>query len=256
MALRRHIFSACTRDCYASTLPPLPSLSSGGDGHHFPTNIIIAVSSFVAAVLFLVLTYYAVLVRRHLDSLSVGGNGGESEEEEGEIDYHVWHIRTLGLEESAINSIAAKPYITGEGSGPVKCSVCLGDFCEGELVRLLPACGHTFHVPCIDPWLRAHLNCPLCRTQIASASSAAYPISDGDGALINSATEWNAQTSDQRNSEEEEEDGERFIETVAVTGFSTDYTSSSASSCGGDLHENGLLLELECDSLEVREVKE
>ncbi|KAG0471651.1 hypothetical protein HPP92_016197 [Vanilla planifolia] len=82
-------------------------------------------------------------------------------------------------------------------------------------------------------WLRAHLNCPLCRTQIASASSAAYPISDGDGALINSATEWNAQTSDQRNSEEEEEDGERFIETVAVTGFSTDYTSSSASSCGG-----------------------
>ncbi|KAG0470066.1 hypothetical protein HPP92_016766 [Vanilla planifolia] len=106
-----------------------------------------------------------------------------------------------------------------------------------------------FSCPCIDPWLRAHLNCPLCRTQIASASSAAYPISDGDGALINSATEWNAQTSDQRNSEEEEEDGERFIETVAVTGFSTDYTSSSASSCGGDLHENGLLLELECDSL-------
>lgn len=43
------------------------------------------------------------------------------------------------------------------------CAVCLGDFKEGEQVRVLPECLHLFHVPCIDMWLSSHSNCPLCR---------------------------------------------------------------------------------------------
>jgi hypothetical protein len=31
--------------------------------------------------------------------------------------------------------------------------VCLGEFNDGELVRL-PCCEHPFHAPCIDTWLR------------------------------------------------------------------------------------------------------
>ncbi|XP_028755083.1 RING-H2 finger protein ATL79-like [Neltuma alba] len=50
-----------------------------------------------------------------------------------------------------------------EGAREVTCAVCLGDFEEGEEVRTLPECSHSFHVPCIDMWLFSRLNCPVCR---------------------------------------------------------------------------------------------
>ncbi|KAK6929022.1 Zinc finger, RING-type [Dillenia turbinata] len=43
------------------------------------------------------------------------------------------------------------------------CSICLGDYKETDLLRLLPDCGHLFHVKCVDPWLRLHPTCPICR---------------------------------------------------------------------------------------------
>lgn len=43
------------------------------------------------------------------------------------------------------------------------CVVCLSEFEEGEELRTLPHCMHSFHVPCIDMWLNSHMNCPLCR---------------------------------------------------------------------------------------------
>ncbi|CAL0314211.1 unnamed protein product [Lupinus luteus] len=43
------------------------------------------------------------------------------------------------------------------------CAVCLGDFEEGEELRTLPECMHSFHVPCIDMWLYSHTSCPICR---------------------------------------------------------------------------------------------
>ncbi|KAK1356092.1 RING-H2 finger protein ATL5H [Heracleum sosnowskyi] len=43
------------------------------------------------------------------------------------------------------------------------CSVCLSEFIDGELVRVLPECLHAFHVSCIDMWLQSHASCPLCR---------------------------------------------------------------------------------------------
>ncbi|KAL8050443.1 hypothetical protein ABFX02_06G082300 [Erythranthe guttata] len=44
------------------------------------------------------------------------------------------------------------------------CSICLADYEAADLVRLLPSCGHFFHVKCIDPWLILHPTCPVCRS--------------------------------------------------------------------------------------------
>ncbi|GLJ49381.1 hypothetical protein SUGI_1044780 [Cryptomeria japonica] len=45
------------------------------------------------------------------------------------------------------------------------CSICLNDYQESEdILRLLPDCGHMFHVECIDQWLKLHPTCPMCRT--------------------------------------------------------------------------------------------
>lgn len=47
------------------------------------------------------------------------------------------------------------------------CAVCLGDFEEGEELRTMPECLHSFHVSCIDMWLHSHSNCPVCRSSTA-----------------------------------------------------------------------------------------
>ncbi|RDX95978.1 RING-H2 finger protein ATL70, partial [Mucuna pruriens] len=43
------------------------------------------------------------------------------------------------------------------------CSICLGDYKESDILRLLPHCDHLFHLACVDPWLRLHSTCPICR---------------------------------------------------------------------------------------------
>ncbi|CAL9754790.1 unnamed protein product [Musa acuminata subsp. burmannicoides] len=44
------------------------------------------------------------------------------------------------------------------------CCICLYDFEDTDVLRLLPQCGHPFHLDCVDPWLRSHSSCPICRS--------------------------------------------------------------------------------------------
>ncbi|KAH7430270.1 hypothetical protein KP509_09G091300 [Ceratopteris richardii] len=46
------------------------------------------------------------------------------------------------------------------------CTICLNDYKEKEILRILPECGHSFHVICIDLWLRQHHTCPICRISL------------------------------------------------------------------------------------------
>ena len=48
------------------------------------------------------------------------------------------------------------------------CSVCLCEFEEGDVLRVLqpPGCGHAFHQDCIDKWFILHITCPLCRHKL------------------------------------------------------------------------------------------
>ncbi|CAI0410657.1 unnamed protein product [Linum tenue] len=50
------------------------------------------------------------------------------------------------------------------------CAVCLADYADGDVLRLLPDCGHTFHASCVDPWLINHRRstCPICRRRSAA----------------------------------------------------------------------------------------
>ncbi|KAF5729389.1 putative RING-H2 finger protein ATL71 [Tripterygium wilfordii] len=76
-------------------------------------------------------------------------------------------IVELGLDEATINSYPKLLYSQakidkGDSIGR-SCSICLADYKEGEMVRLMPECDHIFHLKCIDPWLRLHATCPVCR---------------------------------------------------------------------------------------------
>lgn len=55
------------------------------------------------------------------------------------------------------------------GSG-FECSICLGDINEGDSVRRLGVCGHTFHRPCLDLWLLRRADCPLCKRNVMAVA--------------------------------------------------------------------------------------
>lgn len=74
----------------------------------------------------------------------------------------------VGLDEATILSYPkllyseAKPLKTDSSASC--CSICLADYKATDMLRLLPDCGHLFHLKCVDLWLRLHPTCPVCRT--------------------------------------------------------------------------------------------
>ncbi|CAI0447907.1 unnamed protein product [Linum tenue] len=52
------------------------------------------------------------------------------------------------------------------GKGGVECAVCICEFEDHEMLRLIPKCSHVFHPKCIDAWLASHVTCPVCRANL------------------------------------------------------------------------------------------
>ncbi|XP_027364633.1 RING-H2 finger protein ATL70-like [Abrus precatorius] len=55
---------------------------------------------------------------------------------------------------------------SGSSSCSSSCSICLMDYKETDLLRVIPGCGHLFHANCVDPWLRINFTCPVCRRTV------------------------------------------------------------------------------------------
>ncbi|KAG8373410.1 hypothetical protein BUALT_Bualt11G0021400 [Buddleja alternifolia] len=163
----------CPDNCpiYGSSPPPP---QPPPQKHQVPTTLIFMLCILGGA--FLLLSYLTIgryrSRRRSSGSATSLENGNFREdfidENQGPVlDHPIWYIRTVGLPQSVIDSIAVFRYKDGEGLIEGKdCSVCLNEFEEDESLRLLPKCSHAFHLPCIDTWLRSHKNCPLCRAPV------------------------------------------------------------------------------------------
>ncbi|GKU91495.1 hypothetical protein SLEP1_g5361 [Rubroshorea leprosula] len=50
------------------------------------------------------------------------------------------------------------------------CSICLDEYRDADMLRLLSGCGHIFHQGCVDPWLMLHPTCPVCRNSPPSTA--------------------------------------------------------------------------------------
>ncbi|XP_020581895.1 RING-H2 finger protein ATL67-like [Phalaenopsis equestris] len=92
----------------------------------------------------------------------------EDDEEEGRNNNTVMAAASMvGLDPTAIasypkfqfSSAAAK----AKGDGDGTCAICLCEYREAEMLRMMPDCGHSFHLMCIDAWLRLNPSCPVCR---------------------------------------------------------------------------------------------
>ncbi|XP_052134165.1 RING-H2 finger protein ATL80-like [Oryza glaberrima] len=77
----------------------------------------------------------------------------------------------LAYADAVAAAAAARGTVVGEEEeGKVEvlaeCAICLSEFGEREEVRVMPQCGHGFHVACVDTWLRSNSSCPSCRRPI------------------------------------------------------------------------------------------
>ncbi|XP_043714443.1 RING-H2 finger protein ATL8-like [Telopea speciosissima] len=68
-----------------------------------------------------------------------------------------------GLKKKIFRSLPKLTFNADVNGKLADCPICLTDFVDGDEIRVLPQCGHTFHVGCIDTWLGSHSSCPSCR---------------------------------------------------------------------------------------------
>ncbi|XP_038701717.1 RING-H2 finger protein ATL74-like [Tripterygium wilfordii] len=85
-------------------------------------------------------------------------------------------LASTGLKKRDLKQIPVAVYGgAGVGITATECAICLGEFVDGEKVRVLPKCNHGFHVRCIDTWLVSHSSCPNCRHSLLEKQTTAAP---------------------------------------------------------------------------------
>ncbi|KDP26545.1 hypothetical protein JCGZ_17703 [Jatropha curcas] len=152
--------------------------SSPNSDHAFPILSIAVLSIIVTA--FLLFCYYVFVNKccanwHTLLRCVTIWRARRSEDSFIALSPTMWNNR--GLDESVIRGIPIFQYRRGESEerSICGCVVCLNEFREQDMLRVLPNCSHSFHLDCIDIWLQSNSNCPLCRTSISGTNSR-YPI--------------------------------------------------------------------------------
>ncbi|KGN56511.2 hypothetical protein Csa_011308 [Cucumis sativus] len=71
----------------------------------------------------------------------------------------------VGLDQTVINSYPKFPFSRDKSMAGANCvcSICLCEYKDAEMLRMMPECRHYFHLCCIDAWLKLNGSCPVCR---------------------------------------------------------------------------------------------
>ncbi|KAG6492141.1 RING-H2 finger protein ATL2-like [Zingiber officinale] len=147
------------------------------DSYDLNTRILATAVIFLAVVVLLVIVLHLyvrhVFFRRRRNNLEASAASGRRFLRFYVTDpAHDDHVAAPGLDPSAIAALLARPYRSTAG-GDGECAICLSTVEDEEMVRVLPGCGHLFHVGCIDMWLGSHCTCPVCRVSVEPPSATA-----------------------------------------------------------------------------------
>ncbi|KAJ7292288.1 hypothetical protein O6H91_Y288000 [Diphasiastrum complanatum] len=156
------------------------SMSRVGLGY----GIAIAVGILVLVSTIMLASYVCVRVhgRAQMIAGQAAGIGSNASQQQGQAGGE-WLI-SAGLDQATLETY---PKIVFSSQQPLphaentSCSICLGDYKDEEILRMLPECRHVFHAHCIDAWLRLHASCPMCRTSplpTPQATPVSTPLSE------------------------------------------------------------------------------
>ncbi|KAJ6729542.1 RING-H2 FINGER PROTEIN ATL67 [Salix viminalis] len=94
----------------------------------------------------------------------------------------------VGLDQAVINSYPKFQFRRDDGfsertdDSNNTCSICLCEYKDLEMLRMMPECRHYFHLLCLDAWLKLNGSCPVCRnsplpTPLSTPLSEVVPLS-------------------------------------------------------------------------------
>lgn len=138
------------------------------------SNTYVMVISVVAMVTISLCLLVSVLCLRHR-ILSIS-NHGSQRDDQNPVNGGAAGSGARGIDEATLDSYPKMLFSQktctgssnsgedGEAEDKKCCSICLSEYGESEVVRLMPECGHMFHMDCVDEWLRLQATCPVCRT--------------------------------------------------------------------------------------------
>ncbi|XP_076908280.1 RING-H2 finger protein ATL52-like [Bidens hawaiensis] len=90
------------------------------------------------------------------------------------IDLERQENRVVGLEPAMVIAAIPTMKFDREAFGSMEdaqCTICLSEYQEKEVLRIMPKCGHSYHLSCIDMWLRKQSTCPVCRLSVVATNS-------------------------------------------------------------------------------------
>ncbi|CAI9101692.1 OLC1v1039074C1 [Oldenlandia corymbosa var. corymbosa] len=92
------------------------------------------------------------------------------------MDFELPEHRITGLEPTVVAAIPTMKFSQEAFSSAedTQCTICLGDYEDKEVLRIMPKCGHSFHLTCIDVWLRKQSTCPVCRLSVEESLETKY----------------------------------------------------------------------------------
>jgi len=71
--------------------------------------------------------------------------------------------------DEALESMGVWHFSPSSAADERQCHICLEDFADEDELRALP-CKHSFHVDCVDAWLKQKSNsCPTCRAEFPAS---------------------------------------------------------------------------------------
>lgn len=154
-----------------SSIPPPSSPSVPSTGSRISPAVLFII--VILAVIFFVSGLLHLLVRflikkgppssRRTGRAAAAAASGESDALQRQLQ-QLFHLHDSGLDQAFIDALPVFLYREIVGAKePFDCAVCLCEFSDDDKLRLLPICGHAFHLSCIDTWLLSNSTCPLCR---------------------------------------------------------------------------------------------
>ncbi|KAJ8633651.1 hypothetical protein MRB53_026987 [Persea americana] len=134
-------------------------------------NMITTVFGFAMSATFIFLVFTRFICRK------IRGNDPRSVFESQTISERVRSIN--GLQPFVIDALPVTEFDNEAfcSKEEAQCSICLGEYKDREKLRMLPTCGHNFHLTCIDIWLQRQSTCPICRLSLHGSSEARSTMS-------------------------------------------------------------------------------
>jgi hypothetical protein len=66
------------------------------------------------------------------------------------------------------NYTTLRTHTESQNNNEIKCEICHDNINNGEILRMINICNHSFHQECVDSWFENNKICPYCRCDVTN----------------------------------------------------------------------------------------